>query len=150
MTRPVAADPATTGPDVAGLSQAVPAEDLPELLAFDGPASLTTATLRVGQLSKVCPANRRPDQFRVELVYRPTNGRCVEIDSFVCYLEGFHHRAVSAEALADQVAAAVLQVTGAGRVEVTVYQLGREGGEIQVTARHPTTASSSSDETARS
>ncbi len=50
------------------------------------------------------------------------------------HLEAFHQVAVSAEVLADQLAAVALKATGAGRVEVTVHQIGREGAGIHVTA----------------
>jgi NADPH-dependent 7-cyano-7-deazaguanine reductase QueF len=115
-------------------------QDLPELNVFDGPASLTTVTLQVGRLAKRCPSTGRPDQFDVEVAYAPTGGRCLEVDSLVRHLEAFHEVEISAERLADRLAAAVLEVTGAGWVEVTVHQTGREGAELHVTARHPTTA----------
>jgi NADPH-dependent 7-cyano-7-deazaguanine reductase QueF len=109
---------------------------LPDLATFDGPVSLTSQTLRVDRLAKLCPSTGRPDQFRVEVTYSPVGGRCLEMDSLVRHLEAYHPVAVSAERLADQVAAAVLAQTLAAWVEVTVYQSGREGAELQVTARH--------------
>ena len=125
-----------TGAGLAGLSCPAQPQELPELVTFDGPPSLTSATLEVGQLSKLCPSTGRPDQFSVQVVYTPTGGRCLEVDSLVRHLEAFHQVAVSAEVLADQLAAVALKATGAGRVEVTVHQIGREGAGIHVTACH--------------
>ncbi len=134
---PVNLGTATIDAGLAGLSRHVQPQQLPELEVFDGPVSLTSETLKVGQLSKLCPATGRPDQFRIHVAYTPIGGCCLEIDSLVRHLEAFHHVAISAEVLADQVAAAVLQATGAGRVEVRVHQTGREGADLHVTARHP-------------
>jgi NADPH-dependent 7-cyano-7-deazaguanine reductase QueF len=120
------------------LSQHVrPQESLPELATFDGPSSLASLTLRVGRLGKLCPSTGRPDEFGVEVTYTPTGGRCLELESLVHHLEAYWMVAVSAERLADQLAAAVLEATRADRVEVAVHQTGREGAELHVTAHHP-------------
>ena len=118
------------------LSQADRPQDLPDLATFDGPPSLTRASLRVDRLAKFCPSTGRPDQFSVLVTYAPTNRRCLELDSLVRHLEAYQSVAVSAEVLADQLAAAVLAQTVAVWVEVTVHQTGREGAELKVTARH--------------
>ncbi len=68
-----------TGAGLAGLSCPAQPQELPELVTFDGPPSLTSATLEVGQLSKLCPSTGRPDQFSVQVVYTPTGGRCLEV-----------------------------------------------------------------------
>jgi NADPH-dependent 7-cyano-7-deazaguanine reductase QueF len=136
-------DRAEVATGLIGLSRAVQPEALPEFAIFDGPASLTSQTLQVDRLAKLCPSTGRPDQFTVKVTYIPVGGRCLEIDSLVRHLEAYHTVAVSAEMLADQLAAAVLEATGAGWVEVTVHQTGREGGDLHVTARHPTGTTSS-------
>jgi NADPH-dependent 7-cyano-7-deazaguanine reductase QueF len=126
-----------TEADPAGLGRPVPPQDLPELAVFPGPASLTSQTLKVGQLAKRCPSTGRPDQFSVQVTCTPVGGRCLELESLVRHLEAYHTVAVSAEVLADQLAAAVLEATGAAEVAVTVHQTGREGADLDVTARHP-------------
>jgi len=118
------------------LSQADRPQDLPDLATFEGPPSLTRTSLRVDRLAKFCPSTGRPDQFSVQVTYAPADGRCLELDSLVRHLEAYQSVAVSAEVLADQLAIAVLAQTLALWVEVTVHQTGREGAEIQVTARH--------------
>jgi NADPH-dependent 7-cyano-7-deazaguanine reductase QueF len=114
-----------------------PRGPLPTLATLDSPPSLTSQTLLVHQLAKLGPSTGRPDRFDIVVTYTPTAGRCVELGSLVRYLEAYHAVPVSAEALADQVTAAVLEATGANRVEVTVHQTGREAAALHVTARHP-------------
>jgi NADPH-dependent 7-cyano-7-deazaguanine reductase QueF len=135
MTASDQRDRADLAAGLIGLRAAVQPEALPELATFEGPPSLTNQTLRVDRLSKLCPATGRPDQFSIQVTYRPVGGRCLELESLVQYLEAYHAVAVSAERLADQVAVAVLAQTLAAWVEVTVHQISREGAELQVTAR---------------
>lgn len=134
---PVDLGTAVIDASLAALGCSVQLQGLPRLEVFDSSETLTGVSLEVHQLSKLYPTTGRPDQFRVDLVYIPTGGCCLEVDSVVRHLEAYHHVAISAEALADQVAAAVLQATRAGEVEVTVHQSGREGAELHVTARCP-------------
>jgi NADPH-dependent 7-cyano-7-deazaguanine reductase QueF len=124
---------------VTRLSQdARPQEPVPELATFDSPTTLTSQTLTVDHLGKLCPATGRPDWFSVKVT--SAGARCLELDSLVRHLEAYWTVAVSAEVLAHQLAAAVVAATGADRVTVTVHQSGREGADLHVTARHPTDA----------
>lgn len=136
MTAAQPHDRAAAAAGLIRLSQPVEPKDLPDLATFDAPASLTSQTLKVDRLAKLCPSTGRPDQFRVEVTYPPSGGRCLELDSLVLYLEAYHSVAVSGERLADQLAAAVLAQTLAVWVEVTLHQVGREGAELKVTVRH--------------
>jgi NADPH-dependent 7-cyano-7-deazaguanine reductase QueF len=136
MTTTEQHDRADAAASLLRLSQDVKPQDLPELATFDGPASLTSETLTSPWLGKLCPSTGRPDRFRVEVTYPPSGGRCLELDSLVLHLEAYHSVAVSAERLADQLAATVLTQTLADWVEVSLHQVGREGAELKLTARH--------------
>jgi NADPH-dependent 7-cyano-7-deazaguanine reductase QueF len=136
MTATTEAQPATVAA-LTRLSRGGEPQDPPKLIVFDGPPSLTSQALTVDRLAKLCPSTGRPDQLGVQVTITPVSGCCLEPDSLVQYLEAYHTVAVSAEHLADQLAAAVLNATRAARVEVSVHRTGREGAELRVTACHP-------------
>jgi hypothetical protein len=69
MTASDQRDRADVAAGLIGLSEAIQPEELPELATFTGPPSLTSQTLKVERLSKLCPphsgrGDRGPDQPR--------------------------------------------------------------------------------------
>jgi 7-cyano-7-deazaguanine reductase len=101
--------------------------------AFDAPAGLCEVHLEVEHMTSLCPATGAEDFYSVDVRYSP-RGRCLETKSLKEYLASFRATAVSAEVLADQLAHALLEASGAQWMRVTLHQAVRGGIRIHATA----------------
>ena len=86
-------------------------------------------TMTSDEVTALCPITGHPDQYTVEITYRP-NALALESKSLKLYFQTFRNEGIFCESFAARIADDVQEAIHARRVDVRVMQKPRGGIEI--------------------